>query len=312
MLLSEAMEAKMLEFKDIIIMHPQYENAIDTMLHGVEATRLRNEPCSALLLGDSGTGKSTACAQLIHIVGEKRVVFLESGSFKQVPAFDCKVPATYSINDLCTEMLKQLETNPPQFKLATLQTHLFRLLITCATKVIIIDEVHDLLNPSAERTWRNVCKWIKYVANSTGIAIILSGKPATEILIDKHEELAGRFPYRARLSNLKYDNTFKSVLNNLNIEMTRIGEFKTPLHITDSQISGAFYLHTRGNMRSLRILLYEIMHSALSRNNQEVTSVDCIAAASRLNKKCPTLHYTNSFELTNRLLNKQLEQLTNA
>ena len=129
--LSALMEAKLLEFSSTIIMHPQYAEAIETLLHGIEATRLRKEPCSALLLGESGTGKSTACTQIISIAGGKRTVFLDSGQFKQVLAFDCSVPATYSIIDLCTEMLKALGDDPPVAKLATLQNRLFRLLKTC-------------------------------------------------------------------------------------------------------------------------------------------------------------------------------------
>ena len=308
--LSTAMESKMIEFSNTIIMHPQYAAAIEKLLHGMEATRLRKEPCCALLLGDPGTGKSTACTQLINMVGGQRTVLLEGGQFKQVLAFDCPVPATYSIIDLCTEMLKALGDDPPVAKLATLQNRLFRLLKTCGTKLIIIDEVHDLLNPSAVKTWQNVCKWIKYVANSTAIPIILSGKTSTESLIDKHEELAGRYPYRARLSNLKYDSIFMAVLLKLNTEMSRIGNFSKPLHITDSKISCAFYLHTLGNMRSLRTLLYEIMHIVLTREGDEVTVSDCATAARLLNDGIEP--YTNPFEVSAGTIQKLMEQLKDA
>jgi len=312
MTLSTDMQMKILEFKKTIVMHPQYSTAIETMLHGMDATYLRGEPCSTLLIGESGTGKSTACAHMINIVGGKQTIYCDTGCTKQVHAFDCAVPATYSINDLCIEMLKQLGDDPETGKLSTHQNRLFRLLITCETRLIIIDDIHDLLNRGAEKTWKNVCKWIKYIANTTGIPIILSGKSKAESLINQYEELDGRYPYRARLHNIRYDEIFVSILSKLNLEMNRFGEFTTPLHITDSQISGAFYLHTHGNMRELRTILLEIMLAAATRGDHTVIPSDCIYAADKLNKMAPELKYNNPFKLPWSLIKQKIEELENA
>lgn len=307
-----AMHTRILEFKTIIVMHPQYSNAIETMLHGMDATYLRGEPCSTLLIGEPGTGKSTACAQVISIVGGKQTVQSEEGCTKQVHAFNCAVPATYSIRDLCIEMLKQLGDDPATGTLSKHENRLFRLLITCETRLIIIDDIHDLLNRGAEKTCNNVCKWIKYIANTTGIPIILSGKPRAELLINQYKELAGRYPFRARLFDFKYDDVFISILCKLNMEMIRIGEFTTPLHITDRQISGAFYLHTHGNMRELRTLLLEVMLAAVARGDHTVTPSDCVIAADKINHMAPARNYINPFKLSWPLIQQKIEKLDNA
>jgi nucleoside-triphosphatase THEP1 len=305
-------EAKLTQFGQTIILHPQYAAALETMHYGFNATRLRGEPCSTLLLGEPGTGKSTACTHMISLIGGTQTESSEGGSTKLVHAFECVVPATYSINDLCTAMLKKLGDTPPVGKLATLQNRLFRLLITCETKLIIIDDIHDLLNRGAEKTCNNVCKWIKYVANTSEIPIMLSGKEKAQKLIDENEELAGRYPYRALLSNLQYDEIFKSVLRKLNMEMNRLGQFTNPLHITDNDIAGAIYLHTNGNMREIRTLLYGIMLSALSRDDRTVTRNDCILAANIINENRPNPNYVNPFEQSWTLLEKKIKVLPNA
>lgn len=122
--------------------------------------------------------------------------------------------------------------------------------------------------------------------NSTLIPIILAGTPSCEEIIDKHPQLARRYPYRVRLNNLGYNSEFKALFTTLIGEMVKIGTLRTDSFIMGEQALRTFYVISGGNLNTLCLLLLEIFQRSLNNTENTLTREDCIDAFDELDLNC--------------------------
>ncbi|EJM74036.1 hypothetical protein [Pseudomonas sp. GM60] len=106
--MNNEIQAKLDQFKQFVVIHPEYAEAMDCISRSIEATMMRGEPASALLTGEPGTGKSTASKIALSLLGEKRIITTEAGTTEIVPAFYCSLDAGATIKSLTTTMLQKL------------------------------------------------------------------------------------------------------------------------------------------------------------------------------------------------------------
>jgi hypothetical protein len=83
----------------------------------------------------------------------------------------------------------------------------------CKAKMLIIDEIHNLLSGSP-RQLEESCNLIKYLANELGLSIVLAGTERAENVITSDPQLISRSPI-SNLPRWKYGLPYKEFLTYL-------------------------------------------------------------------------------------------------
>lgn len=295
--MNDTIDEKLTAFASTIVLFPTYEKAIKKILHSIHTSTVRGEPSSALLLGDSGTGKSTICKNLLNIIGQPLDTLETHGAFQITPVLLCPIPADCTINRLSIQILDNLGGIEKNTRDKILESRIITRLKTCKTKVIIFDEFHHLLEKGADKTREKLCNWVKNLMNSTLIPIILAGTPRCEEIINKHPQLARRYPYRVRLNNLGYNSEFKAIFTTLIGEMVKISSLHTDSFVMEEQALRTFYVISGGNLNTLCLLLLEIFQRSLNNTENTLTREDCIDAFDELDISCYFPAQDNPFTL---------------
>lgn len=269
-------------FSNFIYPHPIYSRALKTVNQAIFLTQSSDQPMSALLTGVTGTGKSTLIKTIVAGYDKPEKVENEGAVIRTVPAYHCTVPADATIKALATEMLKYLDGSEQKGDATSLTKRLSRLLKTCETKVIFLDEFQHLLSKKARNGSDGVTDWVKTLMDDTGVPVILSGMPECERIINEHPQLAGRYTYRAHLTSLPYDIHNSLYLSEVIKGFTQglkkhVGITQVPT-LNDEEYLSAFYAATGGNMRSLRYLFIGALSNALIDNRNDLTEDDFISA----------------------------------
>lgn len=300
---------KLKSFSNHIVQHTVYSEATEKIMQCIEITSTRREPASAMLVGEPGSGKTTICKHIVQQFGPGYVVQNDHGITSTVPAFYCGVPAGVSVKSLSVHMLTKLGCHELRGDSISLMERLSQLLITCETKVIMLDEFHHLLLRGAERTRAVVCDWIKTLMNETLIPIVLVGMPECETIVDDHPQLSRRYPYRARLKPFDYatqtgDSIYIKTLKSFNKRMNEIGEFQNSFILTDRTTASAIYVATSGNMNAIRQLLHDALRIALIRNDSTFNIEDLAAAAQGFSSPNSLIKGRNPFLLSHSDINR--------
>lgn len=306
--MNSASERKLILFNDFIIPHPKYKNALTCIDRSIEATRLRGEPASALIVGNPGTGKSTAGKSAVMARGPKQIVSGDSGTKLIVPAFYLPLKSPCTINTLTIRMLHALDCEDASGNSSALSKRLVKLLETCETKLIVLDEFDILLEKGAEKSRQQVCEWLRTLLNETLVPIAIVGVESCEEIINAHPQLSRRYPYRHHMTELEYSaldpkSVYSKTMRALGNALENIGEFKDCLSLGTDQPLKAMYLATAGNMNGIRHILYQAMNAALSRDDGTFT-VEDLAVGCDVSVVPTALYQRNPFRLSSETLNR--------
>ncbi|WP_170826340.1 TniB family NTP-binding protein [Pseudomonas syringae] len=269
--------------------HPQFKGAVHGILESLDNTAEMDDPASAMLLGLPGTGKSRVCARVQEQMSHPGEQEDAKGLTKIIPCLYCRVPAHATIKELSLTMLHDLGSNATARESATMQHTIVRLLKTCQTRLVILDEFQHLAEKGADKTRAIMCDWVKTLLNESGIPVLLAGTPAFEKIADNNAQLSQRYPCRLRMENFRYGPAganigaeWRQVLAKLTSEMIRLGEIQNYIFLSDDYFALATYIYTGGNMRGLRHLLHAAFKSSLNRGDHTLIQADFLAAADRL------------------------------
>ncbi|MCO6060205.1 TniB family NTP-binding protein [Pseudomonas sp. MOB-449] len=297
-------------FSSFTIAHPAFRQAVDTIHEAIQTTSLRNEPSSVLLLGDGGTGKTRICEILAAKIGKKRTIQRDDEVITIRPLINCNVPPNATIKWLISNILEELGSHKNNQSLSALENRLYTLLDTCRTQFVTLDEWQHLIKRGAEPTRDAVCDWVKVFVNTFNGTVMLAGTPECESIVDYHEQLAGRFPYRAYLRNFSIGTPgdielFSSLIGAFANEIIRT----MPLHdippLTDDKFVLALYANSAGNLRFLRLLLHAALTNALERTDGTLTKSDFSHAFTRIHSP-KRLTKEDPYEMTLLELQKSL------
>lgn len=306
--MNDEIKDKLVQFAQFVVNHPEYADALSCITRSIEATTTRGEPASALLTGEPGTGKSTACKIALSQFGERRIVTTEAGTTEIVPAFYCSLQAGATTKSLTTSMLQELGSSNVTGNSSALFKRLVTLLQTCQTKLIVLDEFDNLLRKGAEKSREQVCDWVRTLLNETLVPVAIVGIPSCEEIINAHPQLSRRYPYRHQMNHFTYAaldpaSVFSKTLRALGGAIKKIGEFEKCISLNTEQPLKAMFLTTGGNMNGIRQILNDAFRLALLRNTGSFELIDLISAAD-LSVIPTALYRGNAFRLTDESLTK--------
>lgn len=149
-----------------------------------------------LILGESGTGKSSLC---IWITQKYRRFSLPDRDV--MPVLYVSVPPAATIASMVEAMLEQLgDPSPSSGTASSKAARLIVLCRACRVELILVDEAQHIHDRGQTTTHYMVADWLKSLIDQIGIPTVFLGLPRLEQLLQVNEQLRRRFSRRIRLA----------------------------------------------------------------------------------------------------------------
>jgi DNA transposition AAA+ family ATPase len=149
-----------------------------------------------VILGESGTGKSTLCQWFADAYPRQKLVERDV-----VPVLVVAVPAAASISSMAEAILTPLgDPAPNRGSLSEKARRVVALVRGCKVEMILIDEAQHISDRGQSHTHYMVADWLKVLIDGMGVPTVFLGLPRLESLIQANEQLRRRFSNRLRLS----------------------------------------------------------------------------------------------------------------
>lgn len=271
---------------NIYVSHQGMVQAIQGILECISWSSQSKEPKAAVLTGEGGAGKTTVC-QVILKRFPPATVAIDDALVNTVPAFYSSVPSPCSIKSLASNMLEQLgDPAPGKGTAYSLTNRLCKLLVECKTKVIILDELHNLV-PAKGRVQskaEDVCDWLRSLMNNAKVMICLVGTPSCESILQGSDgQMSRRFAHRYRLNDLSCGTKatageLAGFLQQLTAEYAAKLEFTGMPDFSSHDLSEKMWAATAGRPAFITLLLQKAALCALTAERTSVT-VDDLAQA---------------------------------
>ncbi|HRD95740.1 MAG TPA: TniB family NTP-binding protein [Rubrivivax sp.] len=150
-----------------------------------------SEPVCVALTGESRTGKSR-CIEVFQRAHQSQR--LADGL--HAPVLSISVPSRPTVKALAELSLFAL--GAPDWERGTESaktTRLACLMRACGVLVFVADEFHHFVERHGQHhvVQHHVADWLKNLVGSTKVALVVSGLPSLQAVIDQNEQLAGRF-----------------------------------------------------------------------------------------------------------------------
>lgn len=289
---------KLERLSSLTILHPGYCKALETIHRAIDLGEAIGDSCGSILLGDSGTGKSRVCDQLISEYPTQHFIDLDGDRQKIIPVFYCRVPNDSTVKSLMTSALRGFGVYREYRSLEALEHCLLHNLRQCQTQLVIMDEWPHLYRTETARAIKYAADFAKTLMDFFRRPVLFVGEQKYEYAFNCHSALADRCPYRAHLypfslASPESQNTFIKVLRAYDQFLRRELGFEEVPAMTDEKLVLAFYAATGGNFRGLFNIIKESAYTALRRDNSLFSVEDLIVgcnmveASERLTPKNP-------------------------
>ena len=161
-----------------------------------------------LIVGPTNNGKTMIIEKFRR---QHQVMISDDGQTEQIPILAMQMPSSPTINRFYTMLLYSL--NAPSFgsrRLSELEQLSLRILRQVGVRMLIIDEVHNILAGSASQQ-REFLNLIRFLGNKLQIPIVCVGTKEAYLAIRSDAQLENRFePFLLPLWTL--DDDFYSLL----------------------------------------------------------------------------------------------------
>lgn len=244
----------------ILIPHTRFQKALTRIAQLIRAMENKADPLGLAIVGESRTGKSRLLEHFESIYPPIRI-----SDGLQVPFLRVKVPSKPTVKGLATLLLYHL--GDPLYDTGTeiVQTlRLIDLLGKAGTKVIALDEFQHFYDKATSKVQHHVADWLKILCDDAHIALIVTGLPSCNSVIQQNEQLAGRFLAPVRLP--RFDWTIAEdradFIGILSAMADGLSMFNLP-NLAATAVAFRFYCATGGLIGYLTKLLKQAIWNAL-------------------------------------------------
>ena len=183
-------------FEEQYIPFPPFVAAKDAIEANLALFRETGLASHLLVLGESGTGKSSLCRWLGTQHPRRQ---LPDGD--TVEALIVSVPPAATIAGIADQMLKELGDPVRNSGTVTHKTsRVVTLCRACRVETMLFDEAQHLHDRGDTRTHYMVADWLKHLIDEVAVPTVLLGLPRLESLLQINEQLRRRFSRRLRLA----------------------------------------------------------------------------------------------------------------
>lgn len=278
--------AKVAALDNIFVTHRGMMKAINGITQCMSWSRESREPKGFVLTGLGGAGKTTICEFILKLYPPEEMI-LNGARIRTVPAFYTSVPSPCSIKSLASNMLEELGDPTPEKGTASgLTKRLCKLLVECETRVILLDELHNLLRTKerGQTKAEEVRDWLRSLTNKAKVMICLVGTPSCEAILQTGDgQMERRFAHRCQLRDLSCGTSTKEgELKGFLQELA--GKYSSSLGLTgmpdfsSHELTAKMWAATSGRPAFVTLLLQTATRCALDARRTAVTISDLAQA----------------------------------
>lgn len=187
--------ADLAAFESIVIHHAGFAEAVSHLQQIIEMCARGANPRHALLLGQSGTGK-TWVAKYLQAMYPNDL----KGEYATFQIICVETPAAPSIKSLAESLLIALQDPAPDRGTTTAKRaralHFAKL---CKVRMIIFDEFQHFIDNGQSNSLQSVADWLKGFIDECGIPCVLMGLPRSAQILRINEQLRRRFSTHLQL-----------------------------------------------------------------------------------------------------------------
>ncbi|KGR99320.1 TniB family NTP-binding protein [Burkholderia sp. ABCPW 111] len=186
------------KFEAETIMFPQFDYAYNRIKDLLDFYRKTGRQKSLVVLGDTGTGKSTLC----KLIGEEYPLFTRDDR-DIVPVLYISLPENPTPSAVVSTGLEILHDPAPFHGTTPARTYrLLTLMKQCGVEFILVDEIQQTLDRTRAPGLYKVGDWIKNLFDASGKPMVLLGATRSKLLLQTNEQLRRRFSATFILENM--------------------------------------------------------------------------------------------------------------
>jgi len=194
---------RLAEFEGLYIPFPPFVEAKNAIQANLDLFKLSGLAKHILVLGESGTGKTSLCTWLATENPRRR---LPDGD--RIPLLRVEVPPAATVMGIAEAFLAAL--GDPQPAHGTITSKTARIVIlcrNCGVELMLIDECQHLQDRGNTRTQYLVGDWFKHLIDKIAVPTVMLGLPRLQDLLQTNEQLRRRFSRTKRLRLGESDTT---------------------------------------------------------------------------------------------------------
>lgn len=253
--------------------HPMFMQHLSALKSRIDDALAGFAPKIVRVPGPSGVGKSSLIATLSREYPEARI-----DGRRYVPVLVVEVPQSATAKLLPKSVLRALGIQVPASMTAGA---MFDLMVTqlrlAGTRVVIFDEISHLVDEGSRVPPRAASDWLKTLADTLNVTLILFGIPRLERLFSANEQLRRRacpacifLPYDA--SDAQEMMAYISCVTNYARLFAAAGY---PINVSPRVLTQQSYLLTGGLIGVLADFMRELARLMASQAPRAITYQDC-------------------------------------
>ncbi|WP_371867277.1 TniB family NTP-binding protein [Duganella lactea] len=256
--------------------HPMFLEHLSALKRRIDDALAGFAPKIVRVPGPSGVGKSSLIATLSRDYPENRV-----DGRRHVPVLVVEVPQSATAKLLPKSVLRSLGIQVPASMTAgALSDLMVAQLRLAGTRVVIFDEISHLVDEGSRVPPRAASDWLKTLADTLNLTLILFGIPRLERLFSANEQLRRRacparnfLPYDA--SDAHEMTAYFSCVANYARLFAAAGY---PIAVSSRALTQQSYLLSGGLIGVLADFMRELARSMVNEAPRPITYADCQTA----------------------------------
>lgn len=226
-----------------VIQYPQFAWAVREIATLHQRWRMTKVAESLLIVGQSGSGKSTVLD--FYLQNFPRVRHQDR---TEIPVLKVLTPEGPTVKSLAEAILTAMHDPAASHGTTTVKTqriiHLFR---ECGVQLLLLDEFHHFYDTHRIKEGVRVTDWLKNLLNASSIPIVLFGLPLAIVALNSNRQLRRRFASPHVLSEFRFQTSeeqreFRGVLAQMQGKLP----VKNGIDISDPVVARRFYYATHG------------------------------------------------------------------
>ncbi len=275
--------------KPILFSCPRVREILQAISEVHEGPKMGLEPSCLLIVGGTGTGKTTAVKCY-----ENWFPRFDDGDGMVIPILSSRVPAPATIKGIATQLLDALDDELACEGTLTSQTmRLHRLMKSAGVELLIMDEVQHFLSCSPSSV-PVACDWLASLSNTTGVPIVFIGTPDVVDVLNCHHGLSRRLtvielkPFGWETKREQED--FKSLLKAVEMKLP----IRQSIPLSSPEMAFRLLCSSDGVMSHLMGIIKTAAVFALQRGKKVVTRAE-FAKAYRFRRPLSASRQENPF-----------------